>query len=319
MPINDQCIRWQPTAEFGARRLRADLYRYIRDYFSEQGVLEVETPLLSSAANSDPAIESITADAGGHCRYLRTSPEFPLKRLLCHHSSAIYELGKVFRASEQGSSHNPEFTMLEWYRPGWDHLQLADEVIELVSGSTKRSLNVQRLSYQDLFDDALGIDALDGKTDDIVAAAEKRGAPTGLNKQQALDYLLSAVIAPSFGNRQLTLITGFPAAQAALSRIDPNDARVCQRFELYVGSAELANGYHELTDPAEQARRFQSDQQTRQRNGQAVSVLDQRLIAALQAGLESCAGVAVGIDRWLMWLGGYDRIGQVLNFDWESA
>lgn len=274
--------------------------------------------MLSAAANSDPAIESVVVDAGGQQRFLRTSPEFPLKRLLATEPMAIYELGRVFRAGEQGRLHNPEFTMLEWYRPGWDHRQLADEVVALISGSTSNPLQVRRITYRQLFE-SLGIDAIAGPTVSIVRVAEQHGSPTHLNRQQALDYLQAAVLAPQFSDSDLTVVTEFPAAQAALSRIDPDDPDVCQRFEVYAGSVELANGYHELTDAVEQTARFNADQHQRTQDQQPVHPLDERLLAALHAGLAGCAGVAVGVDRWLMWLGGYDSLDQILNFHWEIA
>ncbi|WOS42598.1 EF-P lysine aminoacylase EpmA [Xanthomonas rydalmerensis] len=311
-----------------ALQLRARLNAAIRGFFAARGVLEVETPMLSAAGNTEPNIDSFQTrfsghvDAGPALRWLRTSPEYPLKRLLAAGIGDCYELGRVFRNGEAGGRHNPEFTMLEWYRVGWDHRQLIDETVELVRTALAlvgRSATLQVLSYRDLFLQGLELDpftapleALQQPLRDIRIDAD------GLGRDDWLDLLMTHRLQPAFPADRLTVVHDWPASQCALARIRDGDPPVAERFELYLGGYELANGYHELNDAGEQRRRFLRDHALRQARGAVLPPLDERLLQALPA-LPDCAGVAVGVDRLLMAMRGTAQIGDVLAYDFAHA
>lgn len=309
--------------------LRAALYRLIRDFFAERGVLEVETPILSEAGNTEPNIESFTAAFNGPAaarpgpRWLRTSPEYPLKRLLAAGVGDCYELGRVFRNGEAGRRHNPEFTMLEWYRVGWDHLGLVDETVALVQAALAmvgRTATLRSLTYRELFVQALALDPFEAPLEDLgvpLAGFGIRGE--GLTRDDWLDLLITHRIQPAFPADQITVVRDWPASQCALARIRPGTPPVAERFELYLGSYELANGYHELTDAAEQRARFEHDRVRRRERGQVEPPIDERLLAALGDGLPACAGVALGVERLLMQLAGTDDIRRVLAFAFAEA
>lgn len=309
--------------------LRAALYRLIRDFFAGRGVLEVETPMLSEAGNTEPNIESFTTAFNGPAaarpgsRWLRTSPEYPLKRLLAAGVGDCYELGRVFRNGEAGRRHNPEFTMLEWYRIGWDHLGLIEETVALVQAALAmvgRTAALRSLTYRELFVQALALDPFEAPVEDLsvpLAGFGIRGE--GLTREDWLDLLITHRIEPAFPPDQITVVRDWPASQCALARIRPGAPPVAERFELYLGSYELANGYHELTDAAEQRARFEHDLARRRQRGQAEPPIDERLLNALSAGLPACAGVALGIERLLMQLAGTDDIRRVLAFAFAEA
>jgi len=301
----------------------------LRGYFAEQGVLEVETPVLSEAGNTEPNIESFTArfsghrDAGQPERWLRTSPEFPLKRLLAAGLGDCYELGRVFRNGEAGGRHNPEFTMLEWYRVGWDHRRLAAETVELVQRALAlvgRRATVLELGYRELYRQGLGLDPFSASLEQLQAPLAGIGIDgQGLGRDDWLDLLMTHRLQPDFPQDRITVVHDWPASQCALAKIRPGDPPVAERFELYLGRFELANGYHELTDAAEQRQRFERDLQLRQARGLPLPPLDERLLAALAAGMPECAGVALGVERLLMALAGTGRIADVLAFDFARA
>ena len=321
---------WRSLAAPEALRLRAAAYRHIREFFHARGVLEVETPVLSEAGNTDPNIESFRlefsgpAGAGSRHRWLRTSPEFPLKRLLAGGIGDCYELGRVFRNGEYGRRHNPEFTMLEWYRIGWDHLQLIDECVELVLGVfalNGRQLDLARFSYRELFQHHLGIDPLIAPVELLSSAVahHARIDTEGLTHDDLLDLLLTHAIEPAMPAERLTVIYDFPASQCALARIRRDAIPVAERFELYVGGVELANGYHELNDAAEQRARFENDLlRRRERNGAPLPPVDHRLLSALP-DMPDCAGVALGMDRLMMCLLGAASFAEVAAFDFSRA
>jgi lysyl-tRNA synthetase class 2 len=309
--------------------LRARLYALIREFFAARGVLEVETPVLSVGANIEPNIASFStrfsghADSGPRGRWLRTSSEFAQKRLLAAGVGDNYELGRVFRDGEAGRRHNPEFTMLEWYRVGWDHVRLIDESIELVRGALalvgKRG-EVHMLAYRDLFRDAIGIDPFSASDAELHAAlGEVRIEPSGLGRDDWMDLLLTHRIQPGFPDDRITVLFDYPASQCALAKIRPGDPPVAERFELYVGTQELANGYHELTDAAEQRARFVRDNARRRERGLPELPLDENFLAALESGFPDCAGVALGIERLLMAMMATDDIRDVLAFDFSRA
>jgi lysyl-tRNA synthetase class 2 len=309
-------------------KLRARLYALIRVFFAERHVLEVETPILSAAGNTDPNIESFSTtfsghvDAGARERWLRTSPEFPLKRLLAAGIGDCYELGRVFRNGEAGGRHNPEFSMLEWYRVGWDHRRLMQETIALVEAALAmvgRRAEVLIESYRQLFLDELGIDPLHAPIDELRAPlAEYSIGPDGLGRDDWLDLLITHKLQPSFPRDRITLIHDYPATQCALARIRPGEPALAERFELYLGRYELANGYHELNDAAEQRERFVRDNAVRRARGLREVPIDEALLDALDA-MPDCAGVALGVERLLMCLAGTDAIADVLAFPFNKA
>jgi len=306
---------WRPTAARTALKARAQLLASIRSYFAQRDVMEVETPLISSAGNTDPEINSIRTDNG---HYLRTSPEFALKRLLASGSGDIFELGRVFRAGESGRHHNPEFTMLEWYRTGFSYHRLMDEVAELVRqcGAGKfDSWPLEKLSYQQLFLRHIDLDPYTTNIPGLAAAAKTHGIDDiELNHKQWLDLLISHVIQPALPEEALTFVYDFPTDQAALANIRQDTPPVAERFELYLGRTELANGYQELTDAAEQTRRFDAENTHRSSRGLQTCPVDKHLIAALEHGLPGCAGVALGVDRLLLQICDADSLQDVLSF-----
>lgn len=316
---------WRPSAAKDVLRLRADLYAAIRHFFAARGVLEVETPILSAAGNTDPNIESFVLDfdgpvhAGSRQRWLRTSPEYALKRLLAAGVGDCYELGRVFRNGEAGRRHNPEFSLLEWYRVGWDHRQLIDELVALVQTTLAlvgRRPQVVSLSYAELFSRELGIDPHRDPLERLQLPLQPFAINgDGLTRDDWLDLLLSHRIEPALPANDLTVVYDYPASQCALARVRSEDPPVAERFELYLGGIELANGYHELSDAREQAQRFQRDLAQRNQRGRRQPPVDTHLLAALQAGLPDCAGVALGVDRLLMAMIGNCPISDVLAFD----
>ena len=320
---------WQPTATLDALRLRAGFNRLVREFFHARDVLEVETPVMSLAGNTEPNIASFALEFSGRTdvaprtRWLRTSPEFALKRLLAAGVGDCYELGRVFRDGEAGGRHNPEFTMLEWYRLGWDHLRLLDETVALVRAALAlvgRDAAPVVSSFRDLYWRHLQLDPLTAGIDTLRnALGDVRIDPDGLGRDDWLDLLMTHRLQPMFGEDVLLAVHDWPASQAALARIRDGDPPVAERFELYLGPLELANGYHELTDAAEQQARFERDAVVRMQRGLPSVPMDAALVAALQHGLPACAGVALGVDRLLMALLGTQRIAGVLAFDFARA
>ncbi len=329
MPTND----WKPSASMMALKERAALYRSIRSYFDRQGVMEVETPMLSASATVDVYIDSFHCDfkpiGGGHSQgcYLHTSPEFAMKRLLAAGIGDIYSMGRVFRNGEAGGRHNPEFTMLEWYRVGMDQQRLMDDVTNLL-GTVSSFIEVRRCSYGELFQELLAINphtASDGELSRLVE--EKVDARlAGLDRNDCLDLLFSNLIEPTLGADDPNALSGvfvydYPASMSALARIRKNEGGndVAARFELFVNGVELANGYHELLDADEQLSRFKEEQRKREDRGFPVYPFDQRLVDALEHGMPDCAGVALGVDRLLMLMLKTNNISDVVAFHFNRA
>jgi len=310
---------WTPTAGDRARRARARLYRNIRHFFDERAVQEVETPVLASHGVTDPNIECVSVPGSG---FLQPSPEYHMKRLLAAGSGPIYQIARVFRAGEQGQRHNPEFTLLEWYRPGFALTELIDECLDLLEEVlTTRGREYWR--YRQLFQQQLGLDPLTADTRELAElVAQENAAPPVTERQPLLDWLLASRIEPALPRDRLVVVQDFPAEAAALARIeaDPDDGvGVAQRFEVFFGGFELANGYEEVVDSSEQAQRFERDRQRRAQQDQPDRLADPALLEALEAGLPSCAGVALGLDRVLMGQLGVDDIAEVLNFPFSRA
>jgi lysyl-tRNA synthetase class 2 len=317
---------WRPTASIENLRLRADVLARIRAFFADRGVLEVETPLLAAAPVTDLHLHALKSHyhgpgvADGRVLYLQTSPEFAMKRLLAADSGPIYQICKAVRNGETGRRHNPEFTILEWYRPGWDHHRLMDEVDELLTAILGTRPG-ERLTYQVAFERYAGIDPHAASDEALRRRVEALGMEDtgGLRRDDLLDLILTHVIEPRLGHCQPSFIHDYPASQAALARIRKGGPPLAERFEVFSEGVELANGYHELTDPDEQRRRFVSDLAARRVADLAEVPIDERFLAALEHGLPSCAGVAFGIDRLLMVKTGTREIGEVLAFPVDRA
>ena len=324
---------WRPSSDLSVLRLRAELLAQIRAFFAARGVLEVETPALSAAAITDPHLASFKTCYSGpgsqHGRplYLHTSPEFAMKRLLAAGSGCIYQIARVFRDGEAGSRHNPEFTLLEWYRVGFDHHRLMDEVAELVGMLLAGRLALaepERLSYRQIFQHHLNLDPHRATVADLAACAETRNIsiPTGMPPDDPdpwLDLLLTHCVEPRLGSGRLTFVHDYPASQAALARLRPDDPPVGERFELYINGIELANGFHELGDAVEQRCRFAQENAARRAARLPVMPVDEHLLAALEFGLPDCAGVALGFDRLVMLATRKTSLAEVLAFPLDRA
>ena len=321
-------VLWQPSADIETLRERAAIIRRIREFFYARDVLEVETPSLSAASVTDVHLATFSTEfvgqghAGGLPLYLQTSPEFAMKRLLAAGSGAIFQLCKAFRNEEAGSHHNPEFTMLEWYRPGFDEFALMDEMDELMQLVLGVD-SAERLTYQQAFINALGVDPLTADISTLQQLAAEQGfadiAANETHRDTLLQLLFCMKVEPTIGQEKPCFVYHFPASQAALAQICQHDERVAGRFELYFKNMELANGFNELTNGKEQAARFSEDNQYREANGLKQVPMDERLIAALEHGLPQCAGVALGIDRLIMLATNKQKIKDVLAFDVERA
>ncbi len=325
-----QDSRWRPSASLEAIQVRAEVLAAIRGFFQPRCVMEVETPICSVHGTTDPALDSLsTRYTGpgapqGQRLYLHTSPEFPMKRLLAAGCGAIYQICRVFRDGEAGRLHNPEFTLLEWYRPGFDHHRLMEEVAELVNGLLPQSWPMEKITYGELFQRHLSVDPHRASPDDLRQCALDHHLPGAdtlelTERDGWLDLLLSHLIEPDLGCQRLTFVYDYPASQASLARLQDGDPAVAQRFELYMAGMEIANGFYELTDAQEQRRRFEADRAMRRQADQPEMPMDEHLLTALEAGLPDGSGVALGIDRLLMCLTGTSHIREVLTFPLERA
>ena len=321
-------ISWRPTSDIKTLRQRSEIITSIRRFFDKRGVLEVETPLLCQASVTDVHLHSFSSEFRNPLSpdiqqlYLQTSPEFAMKRLLCAGSGAIYQICKSFRNEEAGRFHNPEFSMLEWYRPGFDHLQLMNEMDDLLQ-EVLQCEPAEVISYQQVFLNVLQIDPLVASLDDLKRLCAEHGfdhiAEDETDPDTLLQLLFSEKIESVIGQQKPCLVYGFPASQAALARIDENDPRIARRFEAYYKGIELANGFHELADADEQLQRFERDNQKRVKMGLPHVKIDQEFISALRHGLPDCAGVALGIDRLMMLALGKNHIREVMAFSVDNA
>lgn len=313
-------MTWRPNSPVEAAIARAGMLQSLRDFFAQRNVLEVSTPTMSSHTATEPNIESIVANWSDRDLFLQTSPEHHMKRLLAAGYPDIYQVCSVFRDGESGRHHMPEFTMLEWYRLGLGLPEIIEETTTLVAGLL-RNKNLDQspllISYSDAFQNALSLDPL---TADVASLAEAVNADDQLRKSLGnnldawLDLAMASAVAVTFAADRLTAVYHYPRSQAALARICPENDRVADRFELYCGSIELANGFVELTDGNEQRMRFQADQEARKESGRKHIEIDELLIDALQEGMPPSAGVALGIDRLLMLDQGQDDIHAVVTF-----
>jgi elongation factor P--(R)-beta-lysine ligase len=322
--MSDPGGHWRPSASLERLQLRAALLARTRAFFAGRGVLEVDTPALVNAAVTDIHIHSVAVDVGvPPTLFLHTSPEYAMKRLLAAGSGDIYQICHVARGFEQSRMHNTEFTLVEWYRLGFDLARLMDEVEALVRAlcDTHPALQrpAERLSYREVFVRHTGLDPLDATISELLGVVAHLGYRDTTRRDELLDLVMGAVIGPTLGHDAPTFIYGYPASQAALARLDPQDPRTAQRFELYMAGLELANGFQELASPEEQRARFAQDLRERERRGLPVHGMDERLLAALASGLPACAGVAVGFDRVAMLAAGAAHIHEVLPFPTQTA
>ena len=319
---------WKPTTSHHARVARATMLKHIRQFFEDRHVLEVETPLLCHGTITDEHLDAFHTqfhfDRTGSpvSLYLQTSPEYAMKRLLCAESGAIYQICKAFRHEGEGRWHNPEFTMLEWYRPGFDHHALMEEVNALLM-AILHTESADIMTYQQAFMEHLGLCPLDASHAMLLTEMAKIGininSPQTLSKDSVLQLLFSYAVEPRIGQERPCFIHAFPASQAALATINKDDARVADRFEVYFKGAELANGFNELSNASEQRKRFHIDNEKRLANGQETKPVDEYFLDALSHGLPACAGVALGIDRLLMLQLGASSISDVISFPTHIA
>lgn len=317
---------WQPSASLSALRRRSELLDAVRNFLNCQGCLEVEPPLLSSAGSLEPHVESMRVEApwGGLPEgWLITSAEFHLKRLLAADYGDVFSVSKVFRQGEVGRLHNPEFTMVEWYHVGWSHHQLMHEVGELLATLLpERSLRpYEKLSYREAFRRYTELDPFAVTTAELAQFAVDEGElpNVSMSRDDWLDLLVARKIYPQLGKGVVHLLYDFPASQASLAKIAPGNRFVAERFEAIVDGIELANGFNELTDATELRRRFKSDERRRNNESKSLPALDRRFLAAVEAGLPQCAGVALGFDRLVMLALGAEDIREVIPFPATTA
>ncbi|GAW97462.1 MULTISPECIES: elongation factor P--(R)-beta-lysine ligase [Colwellia] len=325
-------MNWQATLSWKNAQKRAQILQQIRQFFAERQVVEVETPALSQGTVTDVYLDAFTcqysflADStAGHSTslYLQTSPEFHMKRLLACGYGCIFQIAKAFRHEESGRNHNPEFTMLEWYRIGFDQFDLMHEVAELlqvVLGGNRALFS----SYQDIFMQTVAVDPLTVNFAELVEVLNKydKSADWLIEMQDTdllLQFIFTELIEPTIGINQPQFIYDFPITQASLARVSPEDSRVAQRFECYYHGIELVNGFNELTDANEQQIRFEQDNAKRAAQGLSTRPIDKNFIAALTHGLPQCSGVALGIDRLVMLALDIKKISEVQSFSIERA
>lgn len=301
-----------PCMNFDRLRERAAIIDRIREFLRTRGVTEVQTPIITDTGVTDLHIESTSLADG---RFLRTSPEYAHKRLLSAASGDVFELGPVFRAGEKGRFHREEFLLLEWYRLGWDWRALADEVLALISHiADQQAWRIEFVTWRSLLARETGLDFPTATEPELRSAAT--GAPQDLELPELLDWLLAVRIQPRLPEGRLTVVHDFPACQSALARLKPGQPRWAERFEIFAGPTELANGYCELTDPIEQRRRFDEDNLRRRSMGRNPMPVDPALIQALEEGLPECSGVALGVERLMMIVLGVDDIAGTRPFEW---
>lgn len=318
---------WRPSASLDMIAARARLLHQLRAFFAARNVMEVETPLLAQATVPDPNLEVFAVatdviDASPY-RFLQTSPEFAMKRLLAAGSGDIFQISKAFRKEESGRHHNPEFSLLEWYRVDWDHRMLIREVAELICQVLGRT-GWQVWTYRALFQEHLSVDLCDpsiGRLQLLAVAHQRIGdVPPDLDYDAALALLMSHCIEPAISDSGVVFVTEFPISQAALARTMTVDSvAVAARFECYIDGCEVANGYWEQCDVAGLTAQFLADNEQRQQKGLPMRELDQRLLAAQAEGLPECAGVALGVDRLLALQTGVSTLAETLSFDWHRA
>lgn len=325
-------MNWQPTLSWQNAQKRSEVLHQVREFFRLRNVVEVETPALSQGTVTDVYLDAFTckynflADSAADQStdlYLQTSPEFHMKRLLASGYGCIFQIAKAFRHEESGKNHNPEFTMLEWYRIGFDQFDLMSEVADLlqvVLGGNKAVLS----SYQDIFMQTVSVDPLATNFDELVGVLNKHEPAAEWliemnDPDLLLQFIFTEIIEPTIGLNEPQFIYDFPIAQASLAKRSSDDSRVAQRFECYFKGIELVNGFNELTDATEQVARFEEDNAKRAAQGLSSKPIDKNFIDALKHGLPECSGVALGIDRLVMLALGIKNISEAQSFSIERA
>lgn len=320
---------WPPTCSAALLHKRAELYQTIRTFFVEKSVLEVDTPVLSSAASCDVNLDSFSTKLMKNAQserllYLQTSPEFAMKRLLASGSGSIYQIAKSFRQGESGRFHNPEFTLLEWYRVGFSVADLIEEMVELLMLCFNENLAFRTVTYQQLFQQHTGINPHETSQEALMQYATAQGNPEaasicGDSVSNGLDYVFSQYIQPGLKKNLVYFVIDYPACMAMLAKLSNTTPQKAKRFEVYFNSVELANGYEELTDSVEQKNRFSDELRERKKEGLDGVPMDQNLLAALEEGLPQCSGVALGLDRLLMLMTASKSIDDVMAFPIDRA
>ncbi|OOF42937.1 elongation factor P lysine(34) lysyltransferase [Rodentibacter trehalosifermentans] len=317
---------WQPSASIDNLLARAKIMADIRRFFTDRGLLEVETPVLSEFGVTDLHLSTFNTEfiapfnELSKTLWLSTSPEYHMKRLLAAGSGPIFQISKVFRNEEAGNRHNPEFTMLEWYRPHFDMYRLINEVDDLLQ-QILDCKPAESMSYQFAFQEYVGLDPLSASRKELVEVAHQHHfmAEEDEERDTLLQFLFSEVVEPQIGQDAPVAIYHFPSSQAALAQLSMEDQRVAERFEFYYKGLELANGFHELTDVSEQRRRFEQDNRQREKLGLPTRAIDERFLSALQAGIPNTSGVALGVDRLIMLALKAAHIKEVIAFSIENA
>lgn len=315
---------WRPYADKRLIKLRAETYIKIRQFMAERNIMEVETPVLSHATATDMQLNSFRSEYSspqsnsGKILYLQTSPEYAMKRLLASGTGAIYQISRVFRNEEQGKYHNPEFTMLEWYQPGYGHHQLMQELEILLNLFAMN--HCEKISYGEIFLEHTGLDPHTCDTNELKSMAQQHGLSSTIEERSVLlDFIFSDKITSTLGDTRPLFVYDYPACQSALAKLSNTTPKVAERFELFINGMEIANGFHELTDADEQLARFEQDLTLRKKENRPDLPIDHLFLDALKQGLPDCAGVAVGIDRLLMVMTGINDICEVLGFPIERA
>lgn len=320
---------WRPTTSLQNLKIRAKTLEKIRRFFAARNVMEVETPVLCQGIGTDPnlAYFSTQYQAGSDLQtfFMQTSPEFCMKRLLAGGSGCIYQISKVFRNDESGRFHNPEFTMLEWYRLDFNLQQLMDEVSDLIKDLFSGALTtVEQVSYSEIFHRYTNLDPLEFEVDRWRQCAKNHNladAETICGKDHLiwLDFLFSFLVQPQLGKQSICLVYDYPACQSSLARVKDQEPRLVERVEVFIDGVELGNGYFELTDPIEQQLRFENEQLIRKQQGLETQILDWRFLEAINSGLPTCSGMAIGLDRLLMVITGSRKIEEVIAFPFKRA
>ena len=317
-------MSWQPSSDTTLAQLRCELLRRARDYFDDRSILEVDVPALHASTATDPNIRSMVVRMDHTVEhYLQTSPESFMKRMLAAGYPDIFAICKAFRLGESGRSHQPEFTIVEWYRRDFGLDAIISDTVDFICALLDRPelSSPDVYEYTQVFRDRCGLDPLTAYTDELADAAGADDAlrdSLGSDRNAWLDLLLSTRVAPGFATEKLTVVRHFPANQAALARLCPDDRNVADRFEVFFGNLELANGYVELTDPIEQRNRMTADLDRRRVTRRPGVPVDKYLLGALEYGLPECAGVALGFERLLMIASGKDDIRDVVTFAYED-
>ena len=325
-------MNWQPSLDWEDAKLRAEIFHKVRSFFMHKKIVEVETPILSQGTITDPFVDAFTtpyrymSDSdffSSTALYLQTSPEYLMKRLLASGYQSIYQITKAFRDEPHGRFHNPEFTLLEWYRIGFDHIQLMDEV-EALLNNILGAIKTRKVSYQDLFLELVDIDPLATTRAELLASLTNHQKDISwVTEKDPIDTLLqvvfSEVIESLIDTNIAYFVYDFPISQASLARKSQLDNRVAHRFECYFKGIELANGFYELTDPVEQEVRFIKDNELRRLNNTFERPIDKRFLTAMDNGLPDCAGVALGLDRLVMLALDKAHIEDVITFSIDQA